>query len=208
LNYGVHGWRIAFSPDLGIAKVQEDIAVAVARAAKVFAEAGAIVEGTTVPPLAGYVESRLHSIQWMVNLAQLLKQFTPEQRALIDSDTAELARIGSELPPSVLADALSAREKLGHEMHGFFADHDLLICPTFHVEAPPVPGLPEELREAPRFTSWCNQTMQPAVSIPCGMTRSGLPIGLQIIGRRFDDARVLRAAAAYEAARGAFAGPT
>ena len=208
LNDGVRGWRIAFSPNLGIATVQEDITAAVAAAARTFAEAGATVEETEVPSLAGYVESRLHSIQWMVNLAQLLKQFTPEQHALIDPDTVELARIGSELPASVLADALAAREKLGREMHAFFADHDLLICPTFHVEAPRVPGLPAELREAPRFTSWCNQTMQPAASVPCGLTRSGLPIGLQIVGRRYDDARVLRAAAVYEVARGAFPGPT
>lgn len=207
LNEGVRGWRIAFSPDLGIAKVQDDITVSVAAAAKIFAAAGAIVEEAAVPALSGYVESRLHSIQWMVNLAQLLKQFSPEQRALVDPDTVELARIGAELPASVLAEALAAREKLGREMHGFFDNYDLLICPTFHVEAPPVPGLPPELREAPRFTSWCNQTMQPAASVPCGLTRSGLPIGLQIIGRRYDDARVLRAAAAYEAVRGNFPGP-
>ena len=207
LGDGVRGLRIAYSPDLGIAKVQDDIAAAVAKAAAVLAEQGAVVEHVAVPPLQGYMESRLHSIQWMVNLAHLLKQFSPEQRALVDPDTVELADIGAQFPASVLAQALATRERLGREMHAFFGQHDLLICPTFHVEAPGVPGLPVELREAPRLTSWCNQTMQPAASIPCGFTKSGMPIGLQIIGPRYADALVLRAAAAYEAARGPYPMP-
>ena len=46
-----------------------------------------------------------------------------------------------------------------------------------------------------------NMTGQPASSVPCGFTKDGLPIGLQIVGRRFDDATVLRASAAFERAR-------
>jgi aspartyl-tRNA(Asn)/glutamyl-tRNA(Gln) amidotransferase subunit A len=207
LEDGVRGLRIAYSPDLGIAEVQDDIAAAVAACAKVFSDLGAIVEPAAVDPLQGYVESRLHSIQWMVNLAHFLGQFTPEERALVDPDTLELAKIGEGLPASALAGALSARERLGREMHAFLTRYDLLICPTFHVEAPAVPGMPSHLQEAPRFTSWCNQTMQPAASVPCGFTRSGLPVGLQIVGRRYNDALVLRAAAAYETARGPFPMP-
>jgi aspartyl-tRNA(Asn)/glutamyl-tRNA(Gln) amidotransferase subunit A len=48
------------------------------------------------------------------------------------------------------------------------------------------------------FTFPFNMTGQPAASVPCGFTADGLPIGLQIVGRRFDDAGVLRAAAAFE----------
>jgi aspartyl-tRNA(Asn)/glutamyl-tRNA(Gln) amidotransferase subunit A len=70
-----------------------------------------------------------------------------------------------------------------------------------------VPGLPEALRMAPPLTSWCNQTGQPAVSVPCGLTHEGLPVGLQIIGARGADALVLRAARAYESARGPFPAP-
>lgn len=207
LDDGVRGLRVAYSPDLGIAKVQPDIAAAVERAVRLLEEAGAIVEQVEVPPLQGYVESRIHSIQWMVNLAHLLCGFTPEQRALIDPDTVELAAIGEQLPATTLAAALAGREKLGREMHAFLGRYDVLICPTFHVEAPGTPGLPPELREAPRFTSWCNQTMQPAASVPCGFTASGMPVGLQIIGRRYADAMVLRAAAAYERLRGPFLMP-
>ena len=92
-------------------------------------------------------------------------------------------------------------------MHLFFADYDLLVCPTFHVGPPAVPGVPPKLREAPRLTSWVNQTMQPAASIPCGFDDEGLPVGLQIVGRRFSDALVLRASRDYERARGRFPMP-
>ncbi len=92
-------------------------------------------------------------------------------------------------------------------MEGFFDEYDLLVTPAFHVGPPEVPGLPEALRMAPPFTSWCNQTGQPAVSVPCGLTHEGLPAGLQIIGARGADALVLRAARAYESARGPFAAP-
>jgi aspartyl-tRNA(Asn)/glutamyl-tRNA(Gln) amidotransferase subunit A len=51
------------------------------------------------------------------------------------------------------------------------------------------------------FTFPFNMTGQPAATVPCGFTRDGLPIGLQIVGRRFDDVTVLRACAAFERAR-------
>ena len=82
-------------------------------------------------------------------------------------------------------------------------DHDLLVLPGFHVPAPPVPGLPDGLRgKAPALTCWANHTGQPVASVPCGLTRERLPIGMQIAGPRFADALVLRAARAWEAARG------
>ena len=92
----------------------------------------------------------------------------------------------------------------------FFERYDLLLTPTVACPAvrrrprpsgheiagkpvPPYGGLP--------YTYPFNLTGQPAASVPCGFTQDGLPIGLQIVGRRFDDATVLRAAAAFERAR-------
>ena len=71
-----------------------------------------------------------------------------------------------------------------------------------------MPGLPDGLRgKAPALTCWANHTGQPVASVPCGLTRDGLPIGVQIAGPRFADPLVLRAARAYEAARGPFPRP-
>src|SRR3989442_1345125 len=91
----------------------------------------------------------------------------------------------------------------------FFAKSDPLLTPT--IACPPFPvGLdnPTEIAGKPvdayawiPFTYPFNMTGQPASSVPCGFTKDGLPIGLQIVGRRFDDATVLRASAAFERAR-------
>jgi aspartyl-tRNA(Asn)/glutamyl-tRNA(Gln) amidotransferase subunit A len=91
-------------------------------------------------------------------------------------------------------------------METFFERYDLLLTPTFHCGPPPVPGLPAHLRQAPVLTAWCNQAGVPAISVPCGFA-GDLPVGLQIIGRRGSDALVLRAARAYELARGEFPAP-
>ena len=86
---------------------------------------------------------------------------------------------------------------------------DLHVTPT--VASPPFPvGLdnPTEIAGTPvaayawiPFTFPFNMTGQPAASVPCGFTKDGLPIGLQIVGRRFDDATVLRGSAAFERVR-------
>lgn len=205
LESGVHGLRVAYSPDLGIAEVEADIATCVAKAAAVFAELGAHVEEVQPPKLEPF--RHVHSVQWVVIVAGLVRNMSPEQRALLDPPLRELAKMGETVTTQKYFEALVGREALGQMMHLFFRGYDLLITPTFHVSAPLVPGLPKELDEAPRLTSWWNQTMQPAASIPCGLTSAGIPVGLQIIGPRYADALVLRACRAYESARGDFSLP-
>jgi aspartyl-tRNA(Asn)/glutamyl-tRNA(Gln) amidotransferase subunit A len=91
-------------------------------------------------------------------------------------------------------------------MGRFHAEYDLLLTP-----AVPIPAF-EAGREVPagsphrRWTSWTpftypfNLTQQPAASVPCGFTSAGLPVGLQIVGAKYKDALVLRAAHAYQSA--------
>jgi aspartyl-tRNA(Asn)/glutamyl-tRNA(Gln) amidotransferase subunit A len=207
LDGGVRGLRIAFSPDLGLVSVEPGIAGQVKRAVSMFEDLGAQVQEVSVSPLKDYLESNIHSVQWIVNLAQTIRRLSPVQRALVDPDVLALAEVGETVPTAVFADALAKRHQLGQNMHMFFRNHDLLITPTFHIGAPKVPGLPPALRQAPPLTSWVNQTMQPAASIPCGLTPEGMPVGLQIVGRRYADALVLRACRAFEQARGPFPMP-
>lgn len=207
LARGISGLKIAFSPDLGLVEVAPDIARVVRAAVGLLSDLGAQVEEVAVPPLRTYLSSRMHSIQWMVRLARLVDEFPPGRRDLLDPDTLALAEIGKGLPLAALADAFAMRQRLGRDMHLFLSDYDMLVTPTFHVSAPLAPGLPPELQTAPPLTSWCNQTLQPAISIPCGFDANGIPVGLQMVGRRFSDAMVLRAASAYEAARGSFPSP-
>jgi aspartyl-tRNA(Asn)/glutamyl-tRNA(Gln) amidotransferase subunit A len=93
------------------------------------------------------------------------------------------------------------------EAHRWFQDWDFLLTPSVSVAA-----FPAELLQPPHWPqhawdwlSWAefsypfNFTWNPAASVPCGFTEAGLPVGLQIVGRRFDDLGVLQASAAFEA---------
>jgi Asp-tRNA(Asn)/Glu-tRNA(Gln) amidotransferase A subunit family amidase len=105
---------------------------------------------------------------------------------------------------------IQRRQELDRERrraHDFFAEVDLLVTPTTPIPAPAIPDLrkdPEALRPAElvllRNTRPFNVWGLPAISVPCGFTKSGLPIGLQIAGPRWREDLVLRLARAYEQA--------
>ena len=114
------------------------------------------------------------------------------------------------MPPTKYVQAWFDRLAWWQHARAFFEKYDLLLTPT--VACPPFKvGLDNPDRDrrhegraatrAAPFTYPFNLTGQPAASVPCGFTRRGLPIGLQIVGRRFDDVAVLRAAAAFERLR-------
>src|SRR5207248_8143578 len=119
----------------------------------------------------------------------------------------EVAAQGAKITADELMDAQLKRGALGAHMNVFHRDYDLLVTPTLAVPAFDVGrNFPESQKEG-QWTDWTpftypfNLTQQPAASIPCGLTRAGLPVGLQIVGPRYADARVLRAARAFESAR-------
>ena len=118
---------------------------------------------------------------------------------------SEIAEQGSHVTAQKLIDAQMKRGALGAHMNLFHRDYDLLVTPTLAVAAFDVgKEFPEGTK---RWIDWTpfsfpfNLTQQPAASIPCGLTKSGLPVGLHIVGPRYADALVLRAARAFETAR-------
>src|SRR5262249_48658129 len=127
-------------------------------------------------------------------------------------DSALLSRLdhAERMTAVDLERAVQARTALWHTVRKFFEQYDLLVTPTLPTAAFPIgPAFPAAiggtkldngLRGLP-FTTPFAITAHPAISVPCGFTAGGLPVGLQIIGRRHADATVLRAAAAFEAAR-------
>jgi aspartyl-tRNA(Asn)/glutamyl-tRNA(Gln) amidotransferase subunit A len=94
-----------------------------------------------------------------------------------------------------------ARQELAVKAGKFFQDYDLLLTPTLAVPPPPV-----DFPDPAGFLKWLpfilvfSLTGQPAASVPAGWTEDGLPVGLQIVGRPYDEATVFRAAAAFEEA--------
>jgi aspartyl-tRNA(Asn)/glutamyl-tRNA(Gln) amidotransferase subunit A len=105
--------------------------------------------------------------------------------------------------------ALGERARTRSVFAGLFERYDVLLTPTMAVDAFPVGEPPGEIGGRPvhrfsgsfPFTYPINMIGHPAASIPCGFTSNGLPVGLQIIGRRGDEATVIAVSAAYERAR-------
>ena len=203
LEDGVEGLKIAFSPTLGGHQVDPEIARLVADAAKRFETMGAIVEqqDPELPDCAATF--RTH---WYAGAANLLSRYTEAQKAEIDPGLLEVAAEGARFSLMDYLAAVSAREALGVAMNRFHQSYDLLLTPSL-----PIPAFEAGVEYPPgqgkdRWCDWTpfsypfNLTRQPAASVPCGLTKEGLPVGLQIVGPLYGDALVLRAARAYETA--------
>ena len=205
---GVKGLTIAYSPNLGFVekeKIDRDVAAAVEAAAKIFRTLGAkVVEDS--PDLMGLDPRRILNAHWQSNVAVLLKSFSPEKRELMDPGLVKAADVGANLGQEAVVTAIQQRQHLSVIMNQFLDKYDLLLTPTMPVTAFAVNengawgGDGVDIGWTP-FTLTFNLTRQPAATIPCGLDREGLPIGLQIVGGHARDALVLRAAAAYEKVR-------
>jgi len=120
----------------------------------------------------------------------------------IGADVLARLRLGAEQPGREYALARQQQREWRRRLELLLAGETLLVTPTTPIPAPPLAGL-EPLaaaRQLTRFTAPFNFTGLPAISLPCGFTDEGLPVGLQIVGRPWTEASVLRAAQAYEAA--------
>ena len=202
LDQGVAGLRIAFSPDLGYAQVDAEVAAIVRKAVTVFADLGARVEEKN----PGFENPEgIFRTHWFSAAAFLLGSFPAEKRKLIDPGLLEVANEGAKIGAQEIMDAQMKRGALGTHMNLFHRDYDLLVTPTLAVAAFDAgsefpPGKKRWIDWTP-FTFPFNLTQQPAASIPCGVTKAGLPVGLHLVGARYNDALVLRAARAFETAR-------
>jgi aspartyl-tRNA(Asn)/glutamyl-tRNA(Gln) amidotransferase subunit A len=203
LDDGIAGVRIAYSPTLGYATVHEEVAAAVAAAATDLAAAGAIVEAVD-PGFDDPLE--ITTGLWFTGAWTLWNTLTPEQQAVTDPDFAAEAELGSQLSNLDVQRLILRRGDLGSRVRQFMTRFDLILTPSVAVpafDARPagsVPLTPENMLGWTPFSYPFNLTQQPAITVPCGLTADGLPIGLQLVGPMFGDALVLRAAQAYEAA--------
>ncbi len=202
---GVRGLRIAFSPDLGyVRNVDPEIATSVRKAAESFAALGArVVE--TAPGFANPEE--ITAKFWYVGALTVLGNMTAEQAALTDPLLRWQADQGRKVTVPELQKLTLRRGELGTLMRQFHQRYDLLLTPGLSVPAFEAKATDEWALGLDTFLGWTpfsypfNLTQQPAAVVPCGLTRSGLPISLQIVGPMHADALVLRAARAYESTR-------
>jgi aspartyl-tRNA(Asn)/glutamyl-tRNA(Gln) amidotransferase subunit A len=199
LENGVRNLRIAYSADLGYAKVDREVAAIVGKAVRTFEDLGAKVEERN----PGFADPQgVFSRHWFPGAAWAVRSVPAKKRALMDKGLLEIARRGERITALEHFAAAQKRNELGFAMSRFHESYDLLVTPTLPLAAF------DAGREAPasakRWVNWTpftfpfNLTQQPAASIPCGLTRAGLPVGLQIVGPKYADALVLRAARAFE----------
>jgi aspartyl-tRNA(Asn)/glutamyl-tRNA(Gln) amidotransferase subunit A len=202
LEKGVRGWRLAYSPTLGYARVDPEIAAAVAAAVRQFEALGAVVD--EIETIFPSPREALFTL-WAAGAATLLRGYPADRQAVVDPGLVETAAAGERISAVDYLGADLVRTALGQTMAAFHLKYDLLLTPMM-----PIPALPvgHDLNDPARERHWIdwspfsypfNMTRQPAASIPCGVTRAGLPIGLQIVGPLYADHRVLRAARAFEA---------
>ena len=203
LREGIKDARIAYSPDLGHARVDPAVAALVKAAVKRFGELGATVE-EVVPPW-GKDGPELARFFWSAHMTRL-QHYLPEWEQRMDPGL--VACIKASRNVSVADYQLARERKMAYvaAINRWFEDWDFLLTPAVSVAAFPAEKLmPDHWPQHDwDWLSWAefsypfNMSWNPAASVPCGFTPDGLPVGLQIVGRRFDDLGVLQAAASFE----------
>jgi aspartyl-tRNA(Asn)/glutamyl-tRNA(Gln) amidotransferase subunit A len=201
LVQGVAGLKIAFSPTLGYASVNDEVAALVKAAVSRFVDVGALVELEE----PGFVDpSETFRDHWYTGAANLRRNITAGRRKLLESGFAAIADLGEQIPHMQYIAATDARTAMGHRMNQFHQKFDLLLTPMIPITAFEVGQIAPAGTDQSNWMNWTpftfpfNLTQQPAASIPCGFTSSGLPVALQIVAAKYRDDLVLRAARAYE----------
>jgi aspartyl-tRNA(Asn)/glutamyl-tRNA(Gln) amidotransferase subunit A len=203
LDDGVRNLRIALSPTLGYARVLPAVQAAVERAAAALESLGARVEPAD-PGLASPHD--IFQKIWFAGAALVVDGIPRSRRALLDPGLLRVAAAGARLRALDLQRAAKARAELAIGLERFLSERfDLLLTPTLPLTAFPVGREVPEPDEGGEWVDWTpfsypfNLSQQPAISVPCGLV-DGLPVGLQIVGPKYADALVLRAARAVESA--------
>ncbi len=211
IDASVIGVRVAYSPDFGTAEVDHEVGGIIEQALTVLRSGGAAVEqvNLALPDPIAYFQAF-----WTPAFADALGEDLLS--GAVDSSSVhpmmlEMARQGQQL--GALEYYRTATQTRGEISNGFaevFDSFDILVTPTMPVTAFPHPGReagPTEINGKPvshpetdfhRLTEPPSHAGLPAITVPCGFSKEGLPVGLQFIGPRHADAAILAAAAAYE----------
>jgi aspartyl-tRNA(Asn)/glutamyl-tRNA(Gln) amidotransferase subunit A len=202
LNKGVKGMKFAYSATLGYVTVDAQVAQLVQEAVKVLRGLGA--EVVEIDP--GFEDpAAMFRVLWWSGVRAALGGLPPEKLALLEPALADVVEQSRSITLEQYQTATMQRGALGAKMRSFMEGYDALLTPTLPITAFEAGKLqPADPDHHGKWVNWTpftypfNLTQQPAASVPCGFTKAGLPVGLHVVGRMFEDARVLRICAAYE----------
>jgi aspartyl-tRNA(Asn)/glutamyl-tRNA(Gln) amidotransferase subunit A len=207
LRDGVRGLRVGIIRELTFgAETDAEVRAAVVDAARRLEGLGAVLEEISLPllSLAGAIFMALADSDG----AGLHQRWLRARPMDYDQGTRRRLLAASLIPAATYHQAARARALLRARLRDALGRYDLLLCPTAHQAAPPIAtgraAITTREEVAGRFFTRRSYVTPaalagtPAIALPCGFTRSGLPLSLQLLGRPFDEATLLRAAYAYE----------
>jgi aspartyl-tRNA(Asn)/glutamyl-tRNA(Gln) amidotransferase subunit A len=195
---GVRGWRIAHAEDDFFNHGDEQVLEAVQDAVAVFAGLGAKIEVVEFP--GAREAARGNGLLVTSDAAAFHRERLGENPEKFGTDVRQRLEAGAAYTSSEYSLARRNQQLLRRKFEQFFVEYDLLLTACTPIAAPLLEG-PDAVEQAARltrFTAPFNFTGLPAISLPCGFTDQGLPIGLQIVTRPWGEAALLRAAQAFE----------
>ena len=206
IGQGVRGLVVGVAENYFFDGLSPDVELAVRAALKTLEELGARLEPVRLPGITAATDLALLIL--LVEAAALHQKHLHSRRQEIGADVRALLAQGECIVATDYVNAQRARRRFMAELEAVFQNVAVLVMPTTSITAPAigktsvlVNGQPQDVRLAStRLLRAWNLAGVPVLSMPCGFDHSGLPIGLQIVGRAFDEATVLRVGYAYEQA--------
>jgi aspartyl-tRNA(Asn)/glutamyl-tRNA(Gln) amidotransferase subunit A len=201
IEAGVKDWRIALAVGRFINAGDEEVRAAVRAAAQQFESLGARVEEVEVGWLYEAAAANGQLVQ--ADGAAYHRERLEKNPELFGADVRQRLEAGRDLPSSAYALARRKQTEVRRRSEQFFQQYDILLLPSTPIPALPIDDIENSASQAPaltRFTAPFNLTGIPALSVPCGFTQTGLPIGLQIVSGPWQEAKALRAGYAFEQA--------
>jgi aspartyl-tRNA(Asn)/glutamyl-tRNA(Gln) amidotransferase subunit A len=200
------GLRVGVPHNIFLEAMEPDVGAAVQEAIGWFKKAGATMVDVTFPPLDPVVGA--HRALIFAEASAAHEPMIRTRAADLSDDVRPLLQSGLYLTATQYLAAQQARRTIIGKYRKLWRTFDLLLTPTSPIAAPPIGATSTVLggREVPLVRAFLDLTLpfnltgQPAISVPCGFTREGLPIGLQLVARPFEEPALFRAAAAFEAA--------
>ncbi len=198
------GKRIAYSPRLGyVTRIVPEVESLVEQAVRRFERLGARVERVDPP---GGNPGDIFRTLWWAGAGYLLADLPAEKKALLEVPLRKMADEGASFALKDYMAANLQRGAYGAGLRQFMENYDFLLTPSVATPAFETERLTPLDDDGNAWMAWTpysfpfNLTQQPAASVNCGFTTQGLPVGLQIVGKMFDDGGVLAASLAYERA--------
>jgi aspartyl-tRNA(Asn)/glutamyl-tRNA(Gln) amidotransferase subunit A len=202
LNTGVKGLRLGIVDDFTYRKIDPEVAKAVEASVDQFRKLGAVIKTVKIPLLSGKIDFKYPLTILIYEFNQILGETyrSAENKALfgpvVHANMAQAEKISKDTYEA----AIAQRPKEIAEIREVFKEVDAFLTPTHPFVAPPFTVDAEADPGVRQFTVPVSFTGFPAISLPCGFSSSGLPIGLQIVANDFQEQLMLRIANAFEQA--------